>query len=326
MKSWRATIDPEEVDLERRRSHRSCRGLAGRARPTSDAVTGEDIHDGLSLPTGYAGWMKIASRPTTIASTPRPSANAARMIARPRIWPAASGLRPIALARHAGEDADADAGADDARGRRGRRRGIPWCVTSSFCPGASPGDVWCLVWTSVGRRRFDRRRRWASTVASCDSSCSSLVTARSRARVNMSVRVLKMSAWMRLSMTSSAEQRHGDDGDGQRGDDAQRDLAAVDVAEESHRQRDRLDELQQELHQADEQRDDPGPDALPELPEREELAEVAADPEVLKPWYSKKTKRDEREADRDVHVAGRGAELVHAADAAGSGRSSSRTG
>src|SRR6478735_7378167 len=40
--------------------------------------------------------MKIASRPTTIASTPRPSANAARMIARPRICPAASGLRPIA--------------------------------------------------------------------------------------------------------------------------------------------------------------------------------------------------------------------------------------
>src|SRR6266478_6613978 len=42
--------------------------------------------------------MKIARRPTTIARTPRPSANAARMIAIPRIWPAASGLRPIAWA------------------------------------------------------------------------------------------------------------------------------------------------------------------------------------------------------------------------------------
>src|SRR6266446_1550713 len=42
--------------------------------------------------------MKIASRPTTIARTPRPSANAARMIAMPRIWPAASGLRPMAWA------------------------------------------------------------------------------------------------------------------------------------------------------------------------------------------------------------------------------------
>src|SRR2546423_12454695 len=41
--------------------------------------------------------MKMASRPTTIASTPRPSANAARMIASPRIWPAASGFRPMAL-------------------------------------------------------------------------------------------------------------------------------------------------------------------------------------------------------------------------------------
>src|SRR5690349_11036936 len=42
--------------------------------------------------------MKIASRPTTIARTPRPSAKAARMIAMPRIWPAASGFRPIAPA------------------------------------------------------------------------------------------------------------------------------------------------------------------------------------------------------------------------------------
>src|SRR5262249_25622371 len=53
---------------------------------------------GAPIRTGYAlgPVMKIASRPTTIARTPRPSANAARMIARPRIWPAASGLRPIA--------------------------------------------------------------------------------------------------------------------------------------------------------------------------------------------------------------------------------------
>src|SRR4051794_11339725 len=42
--------------------------------------------------------MKMASRPTTMARTPRPSANAARMIAMPRIWPAASGFRPIAPA------------------------------------------------------------------------------------------------------------------------------------------------------------------------------------------------------------------------------------
>src|SRR6185503_6468975 len=42
--------------------------------------------------------MKIASRPTTIARTPRPSAKAARMMARPRTWPAASGFRPMAVA------------------------------------------------------------------------------------------------------------------------------------------------------------------------------------------------------------------------------------
>ena len=62
-------------------------------------------------------------------------------------------------------------------------------------------------------------------------------------------------------MTSRPSRRDRDDGDGQRGDDAERDLAAVDVAEESHRQRDRLDELEHELDQADEQGDDPGADA-----------------------------------------------------------------
>ena len=40
------------------------------------------------------------------------------------------------------------------------------------------------------------------------------------------------------------------------GDDAERDLAAVDVAEEPHRQRDRLDELEHELDEADEHGDD----------------------------------------------------------------------
>ena len=60
--------------------------------------------------------MKMASRPTTTASTPRPSANAARMMARPRIWAAASGLRPMARGGHARQDADADARSDDAEG------------------------------------------------------------------------------------------------------------------------------------------------------------------------------------------------------------------
>ena len=56
-----------------------------------------------------------------------------------------------------------------------------------------------------------------------------------------------MSAWIEVEHDLEAEQRDREDDDGQGGDDAQRDLAAVDVAEESHRQRDRLDELEHEL-------------------------------------------------------------------------------
>ena len=55
------------------------------------------------------------------------------------------------------------------------------------------------------------------------------------------------------------EHRHRDDREGQGGEHAQGDLAAVDVAEESHRQRDGLHELEQELDQAHEQGDDPAP-------------------------------------------------------------------
>src|SRR5687768_17511859 len=48
---------------------------------------------------GYAAPppRKIARMPTTTARTPRPSANAAPMMNVARIWAAASGLRPIAL-------------------------------------------------------------------------------------------------------------------------------------------------------------------------------------------------------------------------------------
>ena len=77
----------------------------------------------------------------------------------------------------------------------------------------------------------------------------------------MSVRMLKMRAWIELSMTSRPSRPTGHERDGQGGDDAERDLAAVDVAEESHRERDRLDELEHELDEADEQGDDPGADA-----------------------------------------------------------------
>ena len=91
--------------------------------------------------------MKIASRPTTIARTPRPSANAARMIAMPRIWPAASGLRPIAVADEAAEDADADAGADDAEGGE-TGADVLHVVTSSYFPGDAPGICWDRWWAA----------------------------------------------------------------------------------------------------------------------------------------------------------------------------------
>ena len=74
--------------------------------------------------------------PTTTARTPRPSANAAPMMKVARIWAAASGLRPIALRRHAGQDPDADAGADDAEGREAGSD-VSMCVD----PPARPVDA-----------------------------------------------------------------------------------------------------------------------------------------------------------------------------------------
>ena len=86
---------------------------------------------------------------------------------------------------------------------------------------------------------------------------------------------------------------------------AQRDLAAVDVAEESHRERERLDELEHQLDEAHEQRDEPGADAVLELVEREELAQVAAHAEASEALDLEDDEGDQREADGHVHVAGR---------------------
>ena len=91
-------------------------------------------------------------------------------------------------------------------------------------------------------------------------------------RMNISVSTLKMSAWMKLSMNSRPSSATGRTATSERRHDAQRDLAAVDVAEESHRQRQRLDELEHQLHEAHEQGDDARADAVLELVEREELA------------------------------------------------------
>ena len=111
-----------------------------------------------------------------------------------------------------------------------------------------------------------------------------------------------------------AVQRDRDEGDGEAGDDAQGDLAAVDVAEESHRQRDRLDELEDQLDETHEQRDEAGADALLELVEREELARVAADAEPPEALDVEREEGDEREADGHVDVAGGRPQSVRQAD------------
>ena len=73
--------------------------------------------------------------------------------------------------------------------------------------------------------------------------------------VYMSISVEKIRAWTKFRSPSSNRNAAGNDDDRERRDHAERDLAAEDVAEESHCQRDRLDELEHELDQADEEAD-----------------------------------------------------------------------
>ena len=155
-----------------------------------------------------SGWgvMKMASRPTTIARTPSPSANAARMIARPRIWPAASGLRPIAARGHAGQDADADAGADDAEGGEAGAEVLHCVVSPLLSPAGRPGPVGPkgMVAGPVRRRPGDRRAagrvrrgRLPRRARPPRGGGSPPPT-----RVNMRVRTLKISACTVVSSSS----------------------------------------------------------------------------------------------------------------------------
>src|SRR6266478_4948677 len=91
--------------------------------------------------------MKIASRPTTIARTPRPSANAARMIAMPRICPAASGLRPIAWADRPARMPMPMPGPKTPRAARP----APMCsIRDSSCsPSVPPGINLTVVWARL---------------------------------------------------------------------------------------------------------------------------------------------------------------------------------
>src|SRR4051794_22583954 len=109
------------------------------------------------------------------------------------------------------------------------------------------------------------------------------------------------------------EQPQRDERDRESGHHAQRDLTAIDVAEEAHRQGHGLDQLQQELDEPDEDRDEPRTDALPELAEWEELPEVA-EAQVLEALELEIEERDQREPDGDVDVARRRTQDLDLAD------------
>ena len=96
----------------------------------------------------------------------------------------------------------------------------------------------------------------------------------------MRVRTLKMSAWTKFRITSRPTSATGRT-TSVRAVIAEGHLAAVDVAEESHREGQRLDELEHQLDEADEHGDDARADPILELVEREELAQVPADAEAL---------------------------------------------
>ena len=117
---------PEQVDLELGGAF-LCGGQGDLAGDLTDE--GEDVHGRRLEPS--LRWMKIASRPTTTARTPRPFGE--RREDDREAADLAGGIRVAAdrAARHAGEDADADAGADHAEGREAGAEVAPW---SEFPP------------------------------------------------------------------------------------------------------------------------------------------------------------------------------------------------
>src|SRR6187402_3155248 len=90
------------------------------------------------------------SRPTTTARTPRPSANAARMMARPRIWPAASGFRPMALDESPPRSPMPMPGPSTPRAARPAPI-ISMLICSSYFPGVRLGLIRTVVGGSVRR-------------------------------------------------------------------------------------------------------------------------------------------------------------------------------
>jgi len=104
-----------------------------------------------------------------------------------------------------------------------------------------------------------------------------------------------------------AVERKRDERKGDGGHHRKCEFAAVDVAEESHRERHWLDDLQEELKDADEE---PDRSTL----QREELAEIAAESERTKALIVEVDKCNQRKPNRDVDITRWRAELVHSSN------------
>src|ERR1051326_552878 len=192
--------------------------------------------------------MKMARMPTTIARTPRPSAKPARMIARPRIWPAASGLRPMAE--------------DDRPARMPMpmpgpmtpmaARPAPMCSMNEFPPWVTDRGCGIALRGGLERRHVVRRFRLGVTQRLLGDVALLAAMALDREDDEHQGEDAEDERLDGVEHQLEGDHQDGHDRERQGGDDPERDLAAVDVAEEPHRQRDRLDELEHELDQADE--------------------------------------------------------------------------
>src|SRR4051794_32136847 len=242
--------------------------------------------------------MKIVSKPTTIARTPRPSAKPARMIARPRIWPPASGLRPIAPA------------ASPPR--------IPMPMPGPITPiAASPAPMcsisfsllcWLLACVRRGGVPFGHVHCFLADVPLF------LMVALDRAQYEDEGQDAEDDGLDEIEHALEQQQRHRQEHHRQSGDDADCDLTGVDVPEKSHRERDWLDELEHQLDQADEHGDEAGADAVLEFVERKELAQVATHAELAEALDFKYDEGGQGKPDGDVDVARRCTQELDLAD------------
>ena len=137
---------------------------------------------------------------------------------------------------------------------------------------------------------------------------------RSRARVNMRVRTLKMSAWTKLSRTSRPTSATG----------MMAIVSAVMTPSATSPPKmlpkSRIDSVRGLTNSSrssirpTNRAMTPRAEPVPELPEREELGQVAADAEVPEALDVEDREADQGKADRDVHVARRRAKELDLAD------------